>query len=509
MKENLENNKSTQSVEENKATQKHDNQKKLKLRRILKKIILFITSIKKWIIRKKKYITIAILSLVITIIGLFLTCGLHIFGKVKLAPCEYEKIADAVVQKLQEKEGMYLALPLIGEEMREELGEYLGKAHKYISIAEEAMLKEDYKIAEEQYSLAIEILKIPSLLFNRGTMRSYQEDLDGAILDYDRVLELDSDFIGAYMNRGTSYYAKGEFRKALDDFSEVVNRDPYFDNLIYFNRSGVYNELAQYNSTYYDSAFADCYKGIELMPYFAGGYNTLGVLKHETGDYKGAITAYNIAISFDSIDVMLFFNRGLAKTKDGDLEGAIKDYIKVIELDPEYAINVFNNSDFGYTLALHQVSISKYKEGNYSESLRLINKAIEIANLYHPLYSFKAIIQFEQQLYDSMIVNLTKALENIPDSIPHEFEDLVSFKADSANILFLRGVAKAALGFYDSSIIDINKSISIDSTNPEVYSGRAAVYYKMGKTKEAEADRKRAKELGYIESSIDPKFIEL
>ena len=59
-------------------------------------------------------------------------------------------------------------------------------------------------------------------------------------------------------------------------------------------------------------------------------------------------------------------NRGLAKTFLKEYEGAIKDYDKAIELDPNFAP------------AYHNRGIAKYELKQYSEAIADYDKAIEL-----------------------------------------------------------------------------------------------------------------------------------
>ena len=70
--------------------------------------------------------------------------------------------------------------------------------------------------------------------------------------------------------------------------------------------------------------------------YFESGYD-----KAENGDYYGAISDYTKAIELNP-NAAAYYNRGLSKSKLKDHSGAISDYNKAIELSPNLGI-VYNN----------------------------------------------------------------------------------------------------------------------------------------------------------------------
>ena len=70
-----------------------------------------------------------------------------------------------------------------------------------------------------------------------------------------------------------------------------------------------------------------------------------GVDKYEQGDYQGAIDDWSKVIEVNPQEVDAYYNRGIAKDKLGDHQGAIADYTKVIEINPEYA-SAYNNRGY-------------------------------------------------------------------------------------------------------------------------------------------------------------------
>ena len=63
-------------------------------------------------------------------------------------------------------------------------------------------------------------------LANRGVARARQGDLDDAIEDYTRALELAPEDAEILFNRGNAWVAKGEYQRAVADFMRAVEADP-------------------------------------------------------------------------------------------------------------------------------------------------------------------------------------------------------------------------------------------------------------------------------------------
>ena len=71
-------------------------------------------------------------------------------------------------------------------------------------------------------------------------------------------------------------------------------------------------------------------------------YFNQGVEKYEVGNYQGAIADWNKAIEINPQDALAYYNRGLAKYDSGDHQGAIVDYNKAIEINPQYSLAYLN-----------------------------------------------------------------------------------------------------------------------------------------------------------------------
>src|SRR6266436_771391 len=69
-----------------------------------------------------------------------------------------------------------------------------------------------------------------------------------------------------------------------------------------------------------------------------------GIEKGKQGDLDGAIADFNRAIELGSTNPAAYNNRGNARAENKDLDGAIADYTRAIELKPDYARAYYNRA---------------------------------------------------------------------------------------------------------------------------------------------------------------------
>jgi tetratricopeptide (TPR) repeat protein len=107
--------------------------------------------------------------------------------------------------------------------------------------------------------------------------------------------------------------------------------------------------IALYNNGEYVSAADAFTDAITERPRYAAAWSNRAAARVRMGDVNGAIADYNKAIELAPLDPELYFNRGNALVAAGQHDTAIADYNRALELNPAYARAQFNR---GTALAL-------------------------------------------------------------------------------------------------------------------------------------------------------------
>ena len=128
----------------------------------------------------------------------------------------------------------------------------------------------------------------------RGIARFQKNDLDGAIADFTKVIEMNGkDQAFCYYFRGIAHYRKGNSNQAIDDLSKAIaiKPDPRF-----LDDRG--NLLAKQGEL--DRALADLNKAIELAPQYAKAYGDRGLIKLLRGEAAEAELDFRKCSELDS-----------------------------------------------------------------------------------------------------------------------------------------------------------------------------------------------------------------
>ena len=95
---------------------------------------------------------------------------------------------------------------------------------------------------------------------DRGIAKRKKGDLDGAIADFTKAIELKPNYAEAYANRGNAKQAKGDLDGAIADSTNAIELKPD-DAEAYTNRGNAKRAKGDL-----DGAIADSTKTIELKP---------------------------------------------------------------------------------------------------------------------------------------------------------------------------------------------------------------------------------------------------
>ncbi len=119
-------------------------------------------------------------------------------------------------------------------------------------------------------------------LTKSGNQKMRDGDFDGAIADFNQVIEIDKIYpenvqSGSYLNRGLAFQRKGDLDAALADFNKAIKLQSN-NFYAYQNRAGLHEKRKEF-----DEAVADYSKAIKLNSKFPFAYRGRGLILLEQG----------------------------------------------------------------------------------------------------------------------------------------------------------------------------------------------------------------------------------
>ena len=150
-------------------------------------------------------------------------------------------------------------------------------------------------------------------LVNRGIEKAKNGDLDGAMADFDRAIEIDPKDDAPYYNRAQAKRLKKDTAGAIADYTRAIELGS--TNPAAYNNRG--NARAENNDR--EGANADYTRAIELKPNYARAYYNRAMVKKEKGDATGAAADFKTA---EKLDPELASEESPTDSKDNRPSGA-------------------------------------------------------------------------------------------------------------------------------------------------------------------------------------------
>ena len=142
----------------------------------------------------------------------------------------------------------------------------------------------DFKTAESYWTQIIDRFpENPAAWSNRGNSRVSQNNLEGAIADFNKASELAPNAPDPYINRGTALEGLGKWEEAIADYNRALALDPK-DPLALNNRGNAETGLGQW-----EQAIADFKQAADLAPNYAFARANYALALYQVGQTSEAL----------------------------------------------------------------------------------------------------------------------------------------------------------------------------------------------------------------------------
>jgi tetratricopeptide (TPR) repeat protein len=327
----------------------------------------------------------------------------------------------------------------------------------------------------------------------RGTVLDGAGKHDEAIADFTRAIALDPHDQIAYSNRATVYMASGRFELAIVDLTEVIRAEPA-NGMAFYNRATAYERSGEGGK-----ALDDYRSAARLLPAFAPATAALGRLLKASdpdaalselseairldpkspalrsratlylslGRLELALLDFNQVIANDGSDSIAFLDRGVANDKLGNIESAVRDYGRSIELSPS--------------------TIAHIDRGNAYLRLQQAQKA---------LADFDAALKIESDNVAALLgrANANYARKNLDASLD-DYTRVISADPKNSTAYFKRGNIRLDSLAFAEACRDYSDSLKLDPNQPVALYNRSIAEARLGRLRDAAEDRRRALEL--------------
>lgn len=298
-----------------------------------------------------------------------------------------------------------------------------------------------------------------NILNDRGVAKWRLAKTKEAIADFNKSIELFSDYAIVYNNRGNALLDLGEFEQAVIDFSRAIELAPGYGAA--FNNRG--NALLSLGRG--EEALKDFRKAVQLMPTNAVPYNGRGQTHSVLGRPFAGVRDFTRALALNAKYGGARQNRGDAFLKLDRDDDAIGDFTELIAQNPEVA---------GLYLARGRAYA---RTRRYNAAARDLDKAITLDGSLMEAYRARGQVYLDVKQVDKARDDLSVALSLVPD-------DPASLTA-RARTFFMQGLPEEAL-------TDLDKALTVDPAHVDALTLRGQIYVSIGRAEDAANDYRAA-----------------
>lgn len=230
-----------------------------------------------------------------------------------------------------------------------------------------------------------------------------------------------------------------------------------------------------------------------------------GLYKQKKGDNQGAIEDYTKAIQLNPNNATAYNNRGFVRLSLGDNRGAIADYTKAIQLDPDDVTAYYFRGSARSELGEKQGAISDYTiaiQLDPNDATAYKNRAFareDLGDQQGAVADYTAAIQLDP---DDVTAYSSRGLAHYElgdlQSAIEDYNQAIQLDPDYITAYYFRGAARSDLGDKQGAIADYTTAIQLDPDDATAYGLRGVARSELGDKQGAADDFQRAAEL-YLE----------
>ncbi|HEX5430926.1 MAG TPA: tetratricopeptide repeat protein [Bryobacteraceae bacterium] len=159
-----------------------------------------------------------------------------------------------------------------------------------------------------------------------------------AILSFDRAIDLQPGFAGAYLDRGRAHMGNYEQDEAVADFTKAIQLRPHNAQAL-LDRGEAYLFLKNFSA-----AAADASAAIAANPNLAEAYNLRATAVRDTGDPQKAVADFDRAVQL-APNADNYYQRGATYQELGEHKLAIADFTQTIAFETDLAQAYFARAE--------------------------------------------------------------------------------------------------------------------------------------------------------------------
>ncbi|HET6880141.1 MAG TPA: tetratricopeptide repeat protein [Pirellulales bacterium] len=221
--------------------------------------------------------------------------------------------------------------------------------------------------------------------------------LEEALSDFNAALRLDSQHVGALINRAEVWSQQDNLPKAFEDLAAVIEINP--------NESGAYRQRAgiRMSRREYDLAIEDLTAGIQAEPKKTDCLLDRAVAFALKGEYQKAIDDCHAVLTIEPNNKLAYYHIGMACSWADRNEEALEAYSAVLRIDPDDAGALVSRGNVAAHLGKVDVALADFE------------RLLQFEEHQADAYTSRGQLWLGQRKWEKALADLNEALRLKPN----------------------------------------------------------------------------------------------
>ena len=186
------------------------------------------------------------------------------------------------------------------------------------------------EVVQLSTSMAAEFPNAPILYNILGAANAGLHNLEGAIANFGKALQINPDYAEAHNSLGIVLQSQGRFDEAIASYEKALQVKPDFVEA-HNNRGAAFKHQGRL-----DEAIASFGKALEVDPRFAETHSNFGAALKDQGRLAEAIASFRKALEINPRFAEAYNGLGIALQDQGRPDEAIASFCRAFQIKPDY-----------------------------------------------------------------------------------------------------------------------------------------------------------------------------
>lgn len=271
---------------------------------------------------------------------------------------------------------------------------------------------------------------------------------------------------------------QSEVRGRVQDRNVRVDLEPQFV-LTYYEKPNPVKKLV-----YYDKRVEDFNARMLLKRKLRITNEEAALTEDQISQHFASIDEFSAEIERNPNDANAYFGRGMDFMLVQDFTEAIKDFTKVIELDPTFTMAYFNRA------------VVRYKQMEYNQSQQAGQDTYDLATMGMNLNVGKTQSQVNTPVDPTSAMLKDNKRAHDHEQIVRDYDLAIKLNPGYVYAYFNRANLRCSQRDFRAAIVDYNEAVERDPEFAEAYFNRGLARLSLGDVNRGIADLSKAGELG-------------